>query len=110
MKRLVQFPLADGGSVVVEVEDTEGGTVRAARPGEVSEQARMTFQEALAKVRPGVDAVVSLVRGLTEPPDEIGVAFGLKLTASAGAVIASAGVEANYTISLTWRADRPAKE
>ena len=35
-------------------------------------------------------------------PDEIEVAFGVKLTTTAGAVIASAAAEANFDVTLRW--------
>ena len=46
MKRLIEFPLEEGGSIVVEVDEPapEGGVVRAARPGEVAAKAGQTFE------------------------------------------------------------------
>ena len=35
-------------------------------------------------------------------PDRIEVEFGLKMNADVGAILASAGVEANYKITLAW--------
>ena len=105
VKRLIEFPLDDGTSVVVEVDEpeAEGGVVKAARPGEVAERATQTFEAALEKIRPAAAAIIAKLRDLGDPPDEIGVEFGIKLTAKAGAVLASAGVEANYQVTLTWK-------
>ena len=36
------------------------------------------------------------------------VAFGVKLTATAGAVLASAAVEANYKVTMMWKKETPA--
>ena len=109
MKRLVEFPLQDGGSILVEVEDAGGmGVVReAARGGrDVPEKARQTFEAALDKIRPAAASIIKKLRGLHDPPDEIEVEFGLKMSAEAGAVVASGGVEANYTVKLTWKRER----
>ncbi len=41
MKRLIEFPLEEGGSILMEVGEPapEGGVVRAARPGEIAAKA-----------------------------------------------------------------------
>ncbi len=104
MKRLIEFPLQDGGSLIVEVDEPvpEGGVVKVARPGEVAAKARETLEEALDKIKPAAEAIISKLRGLHDAPDEIGVEFGIKLSAEAGAFVASAGVEANYKITVKW--------
>jgi hypothetical protein len=104
MKRYIEFPLEDGSTILVETEEIEstGGVVRAARPSEVISQASQTFEQALDKVRPAATAIVKKLRGLSDPPDEMAVEFGIKLSADAGAFIASAGVEANYKVTLKW--------
>ncbi len=104
MKRLIEFPVQAGGQLLVEVDEPEspGGMVRAARPGEVAEQAQQTFEDALDKIKPAAQAIITKLQGLHDAPDEIAVEFGVKLSASAGAFIASAGVEANYKVALKW--------
>ena len=66
MKRLIEFPLEEGGSIVVEVDEPapEGGVVRAARPGEVAEKARETFDAALERIKPVAGTVIAKLRGL----------------------------------------------
>ncbi len=105
MKCLIEFPLEDGSSIVVEVEEAEpeGGMVYAGtRPGAVAEKATQTFEAALEKVKPAANTIIAKLRGLSDPPDEIEVEFGLKMNADTGAIVASAGVEANYKVTLTW--------
>lgn len=105
MKQLVEFPLEDGGSIVVEVDKPTGdsGRVRSARPDELVEKAKQTLETSLEKIRPAAAAIISKLRTLSEPPDEVGVEFGIKLSADVGVVLASAGAEANYTVTLTWK-------
>ena len=102
MKQLIEFPLQDGSSIIVEVEQPEGGVVRAGRPGEVVAKAKETLEDALDKIQPAAQSIIAKLRGLHDAPDEIGVEFGIKLSAEAGAFIASAGVEANYKVTLKW--------
>ena len=52
VKHLVEFPLEDGSSIVVEVDESETiGTIRAGR-GDTIAKARETLEEALDKVLP----------------------------------------------------------
>ena len=106
MNRLIEFPLKEGGSILIQVDEPEpeGGTVRVSRSsGEVAESAQLTFEEALGKTRPAIDRVIAMLRDLVHPPDEVGVEFGLKLNSAVGAFIASVGAEANFQVKLTWK-------
>ena len=113
MKRLIEFPLEDGGSIVVEVDEPapEGGVVRAARPGEVAAKAGQTFEAALERIKPMAGTIIAKLRGLSDPPDEAVVEFGLKMSGQAGSVVvASVGAEAHYKVTLTWRREEKKKE
>jgi hypothetical protein len=105
MKHFITFNLESGGVMTVEVDEpmAEGGLARAARPGEVIEKAGESFETAMDKIKPAAVAVIGKLRDLADPPDDIEVEFGIKLTAAAGAVLASAGVEANYKVTLKWQ-------
>jgi hypothetical protein len=108
MGRLVEFPLEHGGSILVEV-DAAGPVTRGLgdRRG-VTEQAQQTFEQAVARVQPAAQVLVSRLRALADAPEEIGVEFGLELSAEAGAFIAAASSTANFKVTLTWRRERPA--
>lgn len=103
MKRLVEFPLEDGTTMLVEIDELEqGGLVKASRSDDVITKAHQTLEKSLEKVKPAAQFVIQKLRELHETPDEVQVSFGLKLSAEAGAVLASGGVEANYTVTLKW--------
>jgi len=89
MKRLVEFELEEGGTILVEVEVPKRPGVEhaAMRGGEVVRRAGQTFEAALDKVRPAAQAIIRKLRALHDPPDEIEVEFGLKMSAEAGAVV-----------------------
>ena len=83
---------------------THGPVTRGLPSGaEGVERAGKTFEEALSRVQPAVQAVINQLRSATEKPDEIQVEFGLDLHAEAGAFIASASTTANFSVALTWR-------
>ncbi len=102
MKHLVEFPLEEGGSIVIEVDEPESeGTIRAAR-GDTIVKAKETLEEALNKVLPVTKSVVEKLRSIGNRPDEIEISFGVKLSTVAGAVIASAKAEANFDVTVRW--------
>lgn len=111
MGQLVEFPLTDGSSVLVEVaENWTGPVTRGLKGSDVTERARQTFEEAIGRVRPAVQAVVAQLRSLAEAPDEVHVEFGLNLQAEAGAFIAAVGTTATFTVALTWRGKSPSTD
>src|SRR5258708_36327780 len=102
MEHLVEFPLEEGGSIVIEVDEPESaGTIRAAR-GDIIAKAKQTFEEALNGVLPVTTSIVEKLRGIGSKPDEIEISFGVKLNTVAGAVIASASAEANFGVMVRW--------
>jgi hypothetical protein len=106
MKRIVEFPLEQGGSVLVEVDDLPTGPVTRGLGKDRSalvEEADKTFEDATAAVTPAARSLIARLRSIDDAPDEIGIQFGMQLSAQTGAFIASVSAEANFTISMTWR-------
>jgi Trypsin-co-occurring domain 1 len=106
VKRLIEYPLKDGSSVMVEVdEEARGGVVRRGATSDVAEKATQTFETALERIRPAAVELIAQFRNLREPPQIAVVEFGVKLSAEAGAFIASVATETNFMVTLTWRRD-----
>ena len=104
MKRLIEFQSEDGGIILMEVDEPESeGMVRVARPGEIAERANQTFESALERIKPAAAVIVEKLRDLSVPPDQVGLEFGIKFGAKAGAFFASADTEANFKVTLTWK-------
>lgn len=109
MRELVEF-ITDGGTVVAEVDvaEAETGVVRASRRTEgLILSTGQKFDDAIDVVRPAAQGLVTKLRDLGDDlsPNAIEVEFGVNLNFSAGAVIASSGVEANFKIKLSWKRD-----
>jgi len=106
MKRLVEFPLDQGGSVLIETDEPPAGpTMRGLGKDHSTlvEQADKTFEDATAAVTPAARSLIARLQSIDDPPDEVGVEFGVQLSAQTGAFIASVAAEANFRVSMTWR-------
>ncbi len=108
MSRYIKFALPDGSTVVMETDEpgaSERGVVKATRGvGDVAKQATETFEQAAETARKAALVILEKLRGLSDAPDEIEVTFGLKASGELGSlVVAKAGVEASYSVKLTWK-------
>jgi hypothetical protein len=110
MRKLVEYPLHDGGTVLVQVEDVSSGPVTRGlgeRAKDIAERSTQTFEEATRSVTPAAESLIGRLQQLEHPPEDIALEFGIQLTAEAGAFIASVAAEANFKVSLTWRSGSP---
>jgi hypothetical protein len=106
VKRLVEFPLEQGGSVVVEIDGPPDGPVMRGLGKDypfLAERTGKTFEQATASVVPAARSLMTRLRSIEDRPDEIGIDSGVQLSAQTGAFIASVAAEANFTVSMTWR-------
>ncbi|MFZ5808232.1 MAG: CU044_2847 family protein [Chloroflexota bacterium] len=104
MKQWIEFPLEDGSSLTVEVDVPErAGMVRAGWGEEVAQRAQQTFEAALEKVRPAAQPIIQKLRAQYATSDEIEVQVDGKMDADLETIIAAAGMEGNYIITLRWK-------
>jgi hypothetical protein len=101
MTELVRFELANGGSVVAELDESPSAS-RAGRPG-VLVTAKGTLDSALTEVRDAAAAALTQFQEMTQKPDEVEVKFGVKLDVHAGAVIARTGMQGHIEVTLKWK-------
>ena len=105
-KQLVEFQLEDGTPIVFETADElpAGGTQRVSRGGGADgaiERAEQSFNQVAKRIRPAAQMVLDALRELNSPK-EIGLEFGLKFSAKAGVVVASADSEVNFKVTVKW--------
>jgi len=118
MARYVEFPLEDGGSILIEAADepakTQAGFQRTGAGEAVKDApqpAKQTFDASLENVYKSADLLVKKLRSLSDPPDEMEVVFCLKASGELGnIVIGKAGDEANYTVTLKWKHNEEEKK
>ena len=105
MSQVAKFPLKNGGFLAVEVDAAEapGRVMRGSTPADVLTAASNTFEAALENVRAAAEGILNELRSLAQPPDEVAVEFGVKMSAESGAIIAKLTGEANFKINLMWK-------
>ncbi|MEU9353562.1 CU044_2847 family protein [Streptomyces griseoloalbus] len=91
------------GIVKVQIDEAADGLVQVARPGQVVARATRSLNDMLAEIRPVAENFVDGFRDMARQPDEIGVEFGLSLSAEADVVISRTTGQANFKVTLTWR-------
>ena len=107
-QQLVEFPLQDGGTRGRPGRRRPRGGGQVTRgwgdkePQRVVEQARQTFEQAVGRVQPAVQALLGQLRTLAEAPEQVQVEFGLQLSAEVGAFVAGASTAGNFRVSMTW--------
>jgi hypothetical protein len=109
MKGFVQYPLEEGGSILVEVDmpESEGRLIKVASSGDLTVKATASFENAMGSIKPLANAVVSKLQNLNYPPDEIGVEFGMSFKADGNAILTRVGADANFKVSLKWKHESP---
>jgi hypothetical protein len=107
MKQLVELPVdvKDGKqqTVQVEIEQVADGLTDVSRSGRLGARAARSLGDMLAGIRPVAANFVEGFAGMDHAPDEIGLEFGLSLTAQADVVVSTTAAAANFKVTLTWK-------
>jgi Trypsin-co-occurring domain 1 len=103
MSELLEFKSDQGGVVLVEVAELPGGPVtRGGRSRAAVLEAGESLERVLGQVGPVVKGIVSELRAAADWPAEVEVEFAVKVSADSNVIIARAGGEANFRISMRW--------
>jgi len=96
------FTINPNDPVLVEFE-TKRGTQKTARgTDDLPEKSEKALEKSMNTIHNMADRMVNAVSDLKLKPSSFELAFGIKLTAETGALIAKAGGEANFNVKLTW--------
>jgi hypothetical protein len=95
----VELPI--DGTETITVEISNQGLVRAGA-GDVIGKATERLDEAVGKVVRMGQQVIKQAKEQAQPPNEIEVELGLKLTAKTNFVVAESTGEANFKVILKW--------
>jgi hypothetical protein len=102
---LVKVKLADGKELLVEVEEPTLVGVQATALGPGGE---IDLASAMEHVKGAATQLFQALQEMTVKPDDCEITFGIKLSASAGVILAKAGAEANFEVKLGW-SSKPAR-
>ncbi|MEM9667079.1 MAG: CU044_2847 family protein [Bacteroidota bacterium] len=109
MKRYITFRLDDESEeeilVEVEVPEKQYGMAPVGLTDDDPAKAAKSFDRALDTIQPVARKVMEKMQHLQ--PDSVEVTFGLKMNSKAGALIASASAEANFSVKLAWKRPAP---
>ena len=108
MSKYVEFPLEDGGTILIEspedVSKSQAGFVKGGAPQDEAQPARQSLDESVEGVRKAANLLVTKLRSLGEPPDEMEVRFNLKASGELGSLaICRGGTDANFGVLLKWK-------
>jgi hypothetical protein len=100
---LLELPLAGGGTVLIEAAPASVPVTRGrGGPAEAVTRAGASLEQVLGRVGPAVQGIVRELREAAEWPDEVTVEFAVKVSTDSSVIIARAGGEANFRITMMW--------
>ena len=104
MAYLIEIPVEAGGRLFVEAsaEDVDG-LGHASRAGEALARAGRSLESTIDEIRPALGVVLARLHDLAA--SEVEVAFGLKLGAETGVVVAKGSSEVHLDVRLVWHRD-----
>ena len=109
MAQYVQYITEDDGVIWLQIhEEPQSGVVKAGSLGKKAQdavlEAQIRFEDAMNTVKHSAQTIIGKIKGLSDPPDEVEVTFGLKAIGELGNMaIGNVGAEANYTVKLKWK-------
>jgi hypothetical protein len=110
MSKYVETLIGDLGSVQIEISEemvvshAQGDVVKASPSLEdISRRAKSAFSKALEITQMMANEFGNKLKELAESPNEVELTFGLKVDASASTLIAKAGTEGQFQVTLKWK-------
>lgn len=105
---VVEFPIVDGGCVLVEVPDSEfarddDGLIRAGAGDRVVRAAEGVWERGLAGVQKAAESVLGAFLEMSPHPEEVKVCFGVSMKADINACVVGSSVDAHFKVEVLWR-------
>jgi hypothetical protein len=101
------FTIDENAPILVEFKSASGVVRTAATPQDLTAQSEKAITSAMNAIHGVAQRVAAAVDALTEHPSKEEVDFALKLTAEAGALVASARTEAGFNVKFTLERKEP---
>lgn len=98
--KIVTVVVGQGKEIAVEVDD-DVPEVGVKSVG-LGKDGRINLSAALDNIKDAAEQLRETLAKIAVPPQNCEISFGIKLSASAGVILAKAGTEANFTIKMGW--------
>lgn len=98
------YELPGNQSVLIEVSDDQPGGGMAVGVDEVIRNAGQTLAQSLGVVPLILDEIKNNIFDRLSAASEITVEFGAKLGGEVGMIVSKSQAEANFKVSVTWKA------
>lgn len=101
---LAEFKLEDGSVILVETISTKRGNRNEllSTNGEPVKRAVTTFKETIDSMKGVAETAINSIKEIVNPPKEVTLELGIKLSGETGAIIAKASAEGNIKVTFKW--------
>ena len=105
------FTIDEHAPILVEFAPAPGvmRTALPTSPADIAAESEKAIASAMSTIHALAQRVVATIDAISDRPNTVEVDFGLKLTAGAGALVASASTEASFIVKLMWTHKEPKK-
>jgi hypothetical protein len=111
MSDLVEFTVGHDGAAIFEVPSggAARGTAPASRRGDalIVESGR-SLEQVVGTIRPVIGVMLDAVKDMG--PQEVTVECGVKLSVSAGAIVASGSADSHFILTCKWNRNAEGKD
>lgn len=97
------FIIDEKTPILVEFTPGPGLHPTSLSPADIVEKSAKALDSAMNTIHYMALQVSDTIDALAKRPSQVEVAFGIKLNAESGALIAKAGVEGTLNVKLTWK-------
>lgn len=105
MGKVIECKLRHGASFLVEVDEKLDPTGPKTTYRGLQDKATEVFDDAVEKIAPVAELIVSKLGNLSRQPSEVSLEFGIKVQADAALIVAKASGEANFKITIKWKGE-----
>jgi Trypsin-co-occurring domain 1 len=106
-KEIVEFYLDDGTTFLMEIDAPNNSSLKRVSRVDIGKdivKATQSFEKSLDRIIPFASTALNRLRyNLMTPADEVELKFGVKMTAEAGAIIASVSSDVSFEVTLRWK-------
>ena len=94
----------DDDVILVDLQPAAGVRQVSLSANDLAEKSKEALDKAMKSVRGMAKKTMKTIKEIpiSERPSSISVSFGLKLTVEGNAVVAKAGAETSFSVTMTW--------